>query len=76
MVAIQMTAKMTPEEMAAHIEVLEEKMDDQEKALKPIIEFFNAGRMLGKIMFVAGGMIVGMATIWGVISGWVGSHLK
>jgi hypothetical protein len=43
---------------------------------KPIVDFYNAGTKLGKLLWVAGGIIVGVATVWAAISGWVTSHWK
>lgn len=42
--------------------------------VKPIVDFYNAGSLIGKVLWILGGLIVGAATVWAAISGWVTSH--
>lgn len=43
---------------------------------KPIVDLYKAGSILGKFLVIAGGFIVGAATVWAAISGWISSHWK
>ena len=67
---------MTPDEMAARIDALEHKLEADEAKMQPLIDVFNAGKMLGKILFVTGGVIAGIAAIWTALVGWVAGHVK
>lgn len=58
---------------------LEERVADLEKDqddVKSIVALYNAGTVIGKILWVVGGVIIGAATIWAAISGWITNHLK
>ena len=64
------------EEILKRFEILEAELAKQQAQLDPIVQTLNAGRLLGKILFVLGGIVVGAVTMWGTLSGWIGSHLK
>lgn len=51
-------------------------LEDRIEAMAPIVAFFNAGTMLGKILVILGGVAVGAATIWGAIASLVQGHWK
>ena len=69
-------AKMTPEEIESHIETLEKQVSKFEDELEPMVAFFNAGRMMGRILFIVGGIITGIVSIWAGLSNWFSVHLK
>jgi hypothetical protein len=61
----------------------EERLADLEREqlrikteVKPILDFYSAGTIIGKLLVIVGGLIVGAATVWAAISGWVSSHWK
>lgn len=49
--------------------------DDQAK-LQPLISTFNAGKMAGRIFFVLGGILSGVAATYAAISVWFTGHIK
>lgn len=49
--------------------------DDQD-SLKPIIATFNAGKMMGKIFFVIGGIASGVAAMYAGLTVWFTGHIK
>lgn len=68
----------------------EDRFDELERALRdeqqereklqskvqPLVELYNAGAIIGKLLWIVGGLTVGIATVWAAISGWVTSHWK
>lgn len=38
--------------------------------LAPILSTFNAGKILGKVLFYLGGVLGGLAAMYGVLSAW------
>ena len=64
------------DEVVKRVETLEAELAKQEAQLEPIIQTLNAGKLLGKILFVLGGIVLGVASLWGALSGWIGAHLK
>jgi len=58
---------------------LEDRLIDLERfqaEAKPIVDLYKAGTIIGKILWVVGGIIVGGTAVWAAISGWITSHLK
>ena len=54
----------TKQELEHQIAELENELRDSRAEVKPIVELFNAGKLLGKLLMLAGGISVGAATIW------------
>ena len=62
---------------------LERESDDEKEErkklqsdVKPIVALYNAGVVIGKLLWIIGGLIVGTATVWAAISGWLSGHWK
>lgn len=56
----------------------EEKREREklQTAVKPIVDFYSAGTLVGKLLWIIGGIITSAAVIWAAFSGWITSHWK
>ena len=59
-------------QLIQRIEVLEAANEQ----IQPIITTVNASKLLGRILFILGGIIVGGATVYSALSGWLTAHLR
>ena len=48
---------------------LKERLKAAEESLGPIVDAYNKGKFLCKILVILGGILVGLATIWGLLIG-------
>ena len=60
------------EELLRRIEDLEAQIKKERADLEPILNLYNAGIILGRVLVILGGVAVGVATIWQVMQG----HIK
>ena len=68
--------QQTNDQLERRISELENDLRDEKEALQPLVNLYNAGSLIGKILIISGGAIVGAATIWSSISGYIGAHWK
>jgi hypothetical protein len=61
------------EDRLADLEREQQKLKSQ---VKPIVDLYSAGTLIGKLLWVIGGILTGAAVIWAAISGWITSHWK
>lgn len=55
---------------------LERRESRVENEVRPLVDFYNAGTLVGKLLWIIGGLIVGVTTVWAALSGWITSHWK
>ena len=58
------------------ITYLEEKIKDDEAEVRPILNFWNASKIVGKIFIIIGGMIAGAVAVWSTIGDFFVRHWK
>ena len=63
-------------DLSRRISELEKDLRDEKAALQPLVNLYNAGSLIGKIMIISCGAVVGAVTIWSSISGYIGAHWK
>ena len=62
----------TNEELARRIDELEREMKREREELEPVLNLYNAGIIIGRLLVIVGGAIVGIGTLWQILSG----HIK
>lgn len=62
--------KISNEELLLRVVEVEEKLDRERKEVKPLLDLYNAGKIIGRILVILGGLIVGVATIGNSVIGY------
>lgn len=57
------------------IDDLQRQVQADHDAIKPLLDLYNASKIIGRILVIIGGIAVGAATIFSAVSGYWG-HLK
>ena len=58
------------EELLVRVMELEQKLDAERKEVKPLLDLYNAGKIIGRILVIFGGLTVGVVTIGSSVIGW------
>lgn len=62
--------------LTVRVSELEDKLEKERLAVQPILDFWNASKLLGRLLVILGGMAVGAITIWKIVGDWVAAHIK
>lgn len=57
------------------LEDLQRQVQADHDAIKPLLDLYNASKIIGRILVIIGGIAVGAATIFTALSGYFG-HAK
>jgi hypothetical protein len=63
-------------DLERELETEKRERKELENSVKPILDFYSAGTLIGKLLWIIGGIVTGSAAVWAVISGWVTNHPK
>jgi hypothetical protein len=58
------------------LDIERRKRQELQISVKPLLDFYSAGTLIGKLLWVIGGILTGAAVIWAALSGWITSHWK
>lgn len=58
------------------LDIERRKRQELQVSVKPLLNFYSAGTVIGKMLWIIGGILTGAAVIWAAISGWITSHWK
>ena len=64
------------EEINRRFAELENQIRDERMAVQPILDLYNASKLIGKILVVIGGLTVGAITVWTALADWIWRHWK
>ena len=62
------------EELLLRIVDLERKLKEEREQVKPLLDLYNAGKIIGRILVILGGLVVGIVTIGSAVVGWFNGH--
>lgn len=51
-------------------------LEDYEAQLKPLLDLYNGGKLIGRLIVWFGGILIGAATFWIAFGDWFGRHWK
>lgn len=64
------------DDIAVRLARLEVQQDEERKAMKPLLDLYNAGKLIGRIFIIVAGSVSGLIAAYTFLADYFGRHWK